>query len=570
MNVKKSVAGFLALTFVFLTGCSAVSSPACNYVNNCYFEKGETATFIDVDSAVSPELALPNGFVKDIEISLKGRGFNSELLSEKAVERIISLQKSKFPSPDLTDKKQISMLYGDLLMEQGDFDFRDLPFNLRTYLSGELSVFKKHFAEGSLPEENKRNGLMLFEKMLCVAGIPKPYPPDIKLVKDFENDAYFTNGALEKEGVYILGALDFFIQRSQTEGWMNPLPFSFELLAKREKEFENFEKEIPELQSISVREKLLFYSILANSHFVFGKTEETFPHLPEDAFEFLKTQTSKNGIFGNKEITVNSLEDTDRAVKLAERLNVKYPYKNLIKTIEKTNRSYNGALVVLERINFDAKETYEGLYLLKEKCCSIGFCSGEKGIIEKEVSGILENPENYSFKSLYCSAKICKDILGKTVPGELKSYVEDTKFDFASREILEIYYYLLLSKLLCAEIPKSTASALKERLLSSFPENDIRSSVMAFVSLSILGASNEKLKEEAEKVIVPAPSKAVSDVFYKYVFAKTVRDKNLIEKCANELKNFELCKGNLYAESAKGIPSLDATYRAYAVLSNCK
>jgi len=284
-TLKRTLLALSLIIVLPVSGC--FNSPAvCSYVKNCYFEGPNSAVFSDVNTMVFPYLSEFNGYLYQIDEML-----NEKVSSENAFEKLLSVQMREVPHPDFTNFKTVSMLYGDLLLMPKHNEYEKLPFFLRNYFEAILCKgFRESFAKDILPEENNFQRLMLYEEMLARVGGAAFCKQDAYLVNAFKNDRYFEDGEIASSGIYILGAVNFLKRRDFT-GAMMPLPFTTELIEKRNTQFIDFKNKILADDSIPADKKAIFLDVLAGT-FLKSVRLDT---LKERAHieEFLQSVTSK-------------------------------------------------------------------------------------------------------------------------------------------------------------------------------------------------------------------------------------------------------------------------------------
>lgn len=561
-TLKEVLLALLLIIMIPISGCSN-SSTACNYVKNCYFETSQGATFSDVNIMISPYLSEFNGYAYQVDKAL-----DKNVSPEEVFESLLSVQQKEVPHPDFTDFKNVSMLYGDLLLMPQRDKYEKLPFSLRIYFETTLcKSFRESYTKGTLPEESNFQKLMLYEEMLARMGGATFYKEDAYLVSAFKNDEYFKGSEIASKGIYILGAINFLVRREHT-GAMMPLPFTTELIEKRSTQFLDFKNKILSGRTVSPEQKIVFLNILSNAFLSRVRTDT----LKDGARieKLLKSTIGNNGVFSSQYHNgLSSMRATYYAV-LLYRLFVEsnnpivYPEEQaLLRTLKEINRTTSGVLVYYDNVAFNPWDTYWALYISEKNHCKVSF---NKNTIKKELSDYLNVPYKHSFEEIYYASMSLK-ILGYKSSNTLKNYISSVKA-FSQTNISEIYFFTLLSKMLHYKVPQNIANNIRGAIykeLALTDENEIELLVKAYLSLRNIGIEDEQIKIKIQSRIKKQDYAYLKTLYYTYLFAQSTLDKRLIIRCRNELTSFETHYQGLYSMYPGKEPHLIATYYGYKI-----
>ena len=561
-TLKEVLLALLLIIMIPISGCSN-SSTACSYVKNCYFETSQGTTFSDVNIMISPYLSEFNGYAYQIDKAL-----DKNVSPEEVFENLLSVQQKDVPHPDFTDFKNVSMLYGDLLLMPQRGKYEKLPFSLRIYFEISLcKSFKEDYIKNVLPEEDDFQKLMLYEEMLARMGGATFYKKDAYLVSAFKNDEYFKGNEIASKGIYILGAINFLVRREHT-GAMMPLPFTTELIEKRSTQFLDFKNKILSGRTISPEQKIVFLNILSNAFLSRVRTDT----LKDGARieKLLKSTIGNNGVFSSQYHNgISSMRATYYAV-LLYRLFIEsnnpivYPEEQaLLRTLKEINRTTSGVLVYYDNVAFNPWDTYWALYISEKNHCKVSF---NKNTIKKELFDYLNVPYKHSFEEIYYASMSLK-ILGYKDSNTLKNYISSVKA-FSQTNISEIYFFTLLSKMLHYKVPQNIANNIRSAIykeLAFTDKNEIELLVKAYLSLRNIGIEDEQIKIKIQSRIKKQDYTYLKPLYYTYLFAQSTLDKRLIIRCRNELTSFETHYQGLYSMYPGKEPHLIATYYGYKI-----
>jgi len=560
--LKKAFLVLLIIVMIPVSGCLN-STAVCNYVKNSYFETPQSITFSDVNTMVSPYLSEFNGYAYQIS-KMMGENIDPEI----AFKNLLAIQQRKVPHPDFSNFKNISMLYGDLLLMPQRDKYEKLPFILRNYFEMVLcKSFKEDYIQNILPEENNFQKLILYEEMLARMGGATFYKEDAYLVGVFKNDRYFEGSEIASSGMYILGAINFLIKREHT-GAIMPLPFTTELMKKRSNQFIGFEEKMLDDHAISPEKKIVFLNILSNA---FLATVRTATLKDRAGIEkFLKSNITKNGAFGGVMYGEEMpLKATYYAVSLCRLFTesgdpIAYPEKQaLLHTIKGINKTTSGVLVYYDNVAFKPRDTYWAIYISEKNHCKVPI---DKIAIKKELLNYLNAPYKHSFEGMYY-ASMCLKLSGYKSSDALKNYISSVK-TFNQTNISEIYFFTLLSKMLQYTVPQSTANNIKEAIYKEIAftdKNEVELPIKAYLSLRSIGMDSEHIKTDIQNRLKGRHYACIEELYYAYLFAKSTSNKEVIAQCRKDLSNFKTQYKGMYSMYPGKAPDLSATYYGYKI-----